>query len=219
MDDKTWLAAAIALAACRHEFEPVRTAIEVRAAQLGQFLSPDSSTISLLLEAAPAAITDWELGEEVCRRLLSDAGRRSYGGNWAAIQAYPNASEVFAPEIDLFLAEVENSTTSAWSVKEVITLLASDGLSESELRTSLKTIGQQRLLDVSGFFGSGQTLSEIVCKQFQQRLMLLVLSDLLDEHPEYAPSFNVLMEELYPDGEPALRTRVQEKLDRIQVVD
>ncbi len=219
MDDKTWLAAAIALAKCRHDFEPVRTAIEIRAAHEEQSVSPDPLTISLLLEEAPAAIIDWELGEEVCRRLLCNTGSRSYGGNWEAIQAYPNAREVFAPEIDLFLAEVENSTASALSVQEVITLLASDGLSESDLQRSLEVVGKQNPDNVTGYFGSGQILSEIVRKQFQQQLMLLVMSDLVDEHPDYAASFKVLLKELYPDGEPALRTRVQAKLDGIQVVD
>ena len=52
-----------------------------------------------------------------------------------------------------------------------------------------------------------------------RRLMLLVMSDLLDEHPEYAASFKVLLKELYPDDEPALRTRVQAKLDGVQGVD
>jgi len=104
-----------------------------------------------LLDSAERAILDWELGESVCRRCISNRRWRESDMNWAAVGNYPNAAVVFRKEINFALKELRfkyddapyfYSDTDA-VLAFIIRLLGNDGLTTDEAQEILQTIGKQ----------------------------------------------------------------------------
>ncbi len=220
-DQGLWLNAATTLAVCRCDFTAVREAIFMRWHGSYEYIWMDTEAIRVLLDLAPDAITAWEHGERICRRLLSTPAARNWGDNWTALEKYPNAATVFEPEMQKLLEdEAANDDPSAFfcPFKEVIALRASDGFSREDLNYSLRLIGiQRRSTTDAAIHDADAVLSEVILSndlQLTAEIMMLSLVHSPSVNPE---QFRELLEQL-PAQEKAKsrsRRRLEATLDGV----
>lgn len=199
-DQAPWSSAAITLAVCRHDYAPVREAIFLRSHGTYKFWWPDTELVRVLLDLAPDAITGWEHGERVCRRLLSTPTGRREGDNWIALTKYPNAATVFEPEMRELLqdeATDKEPPAEVCSIEQVITFLASDGFSKDDLDYSLLLIGKQhRSATAYAVYLADLELSKAIVANDLQRIAEMMMVSLLRD-PSIDPSqFRELLEQL-----------------------
>ncbi len=220
MDNQTWVNAAIALATCRQEYEPVREAIFILNDQTEVASAPVANTISTLLEFAPAAITEWEHGLMMCRRLLGDPFLRSHPENWVALRRYPNAAKVFEPEIQQYANdEVDRAfVADDCAIAEVVAILAMDGFSNEELDFSLRFIGlQQRSPDDYDSEGVADKFAEQVRDHHKEHIAEMMMLDLLNSTSVNPEHFRRILKRLAPqDGKSKLRQRLEKLLKDLE---
>lgn len=219
MDDRLWLNAAIALAKCRQEFEPVREAIFIRTEQTKESIAPDVSTIESLLEQAPDALVGWEHGRMVCRRLIDTPQKRRMNSNWRALRKFPSAARVFATEIEQYFEEEvrEETNDTVGSVdcalSEVIAIRAEDGFSNEDLEFALRLIGlQQRSPDD---FESERITDEFVIllrDHHKEHVAEMIMLDLLNSTSVNPEVFSRILNRLGSEGG---KSKARLRLERI----